>query len=153
MFYYPSNIMSPKNDEIDQTYLWTELAQDHIHSAQLVAPSGAPPVTIASGVGAWTLGGFSADIIGAGIVAALFDIHWAIISTPSANGDYEIVLYYGAADTECARMKFTRSNVFVSSVTLPVQTIILPVNSRVRAAMMDDAGGRTADICLFYHTY
>jgi len=142
-----------KRGQIDQTFLWVEILQEHIHSPQQVAPSGAPPINLASGGVAWTLGAFSADIIAAGAVAAPFDIHWAVISVPSGNTDYEVVLYYGATDIECARIKFSRTNVFVASITVPVQTVIIPANSRVRAAMMDGGGGNTISICLFYHTY
>ncbi len=126
---------------------------EHIHSQQLVAPSGAPPVTLTSGGGAWTLGNFSNDIIAAAAVALTFDIHWFEISNASANVDYEIVIYAGAGDTEMARTKFTRTAPFTSSKTLPCQTIQIAKGSRVRAKMMDSAGGATCEVSINYHTY
>ena len=125
---------------------------EHLHSMQRVAPSGAVPVTLTGG-GVWALGAFSADILAAAAVASPFDIHWVVISDADSNASYEIVLYYGATDIECARAVFTRTAPFSSSVTLPVQTIILPKESRIRAKIMDSAGGSICQVAIHYHTY
>ncbi len=127
--------------------------QEHLHSAQLVAPSGAAPIALASGGGAWTLGNFSNNIIAADAVTLPFDLHWVVVEGPSANAWYEIVLYYGGTDIECARAAWGRTAVFTNSISIPVMTVILPASSRIRAKMMDDTGGATAQIKVFYHTY
>jgi len=49
--------------------------QEHLHSSQLIAPSGAP-ITLTSGGGAWTLGDFSNDFIAADAIANPFDLYW-----------------------------------------------------------------------------
>ncbi len=126
---------------------------DHIHSPQMVAPSGAAGITVTSNVAAWTLGNFSNDIIAADAVLLPFDIHWVIVSGEDANADYELVLYYGAADTECGRTAFTRTNAALTSHSMPMQTIIIPRKSRVRAKIMDSVGGSAATIKILYHTY
>jgi len=133
------------------TALLEEL-EHHIHSIQQVAPSGAAPVTVTAGA-QWTLGVFSNDIIAADAVPDRFDTHWAVISDPSANAHYELVLYYGATDIECARVAFTRTNVFVASISVPVITPILPKGSRLRAKLMGSVADITADIRVFYHVY
>ncbi len=127
--------------------------EHHIHSVQQVAPSGAMPVTVTSDGAAWTLGAFSNDIIAAAAVTFRYDVHWVVISTPSANASYEIVLYYGAGDTECARIKFTRDGAFVQSVTVPVITPLIPEGSRLRAKGMDSVGGKNVLVSVFFHEY
>jgi len=133
------------------TALLEEL-EHHIHSLQQVAPSGAAPIRVTAGA-IWTLGVFSNDIIAADAVPDRFDTHWAVISDPSANAHYELVLYYGATDIECARIGFTRAAVFVASISVPVITPILPKGSRLRAKLMGSVADITADIRVFYHVY
>jgi len=130
-----------------------EEMEHHIHSEQKVAPSGALPITVTSDGAGWTLGNFSNDIIANGAVPHRFDTHWCVLSNPDANASYELVLYYGATDIECARIAFTRAGPFVASVTVPVITPILPIGSRLRAKLMDSAGGSAVDIVVFYHEY
>jgi len=124
-----------------------------IHACGKIAPSGANPITLASGAGAWTLGSFSNDIIVAGAVTKSFAIHWMVISNPSQNAWYDIVLYYGPTDIECARTTFARENVFVNSINVPVQMRVLPAGLRVRAKIMDSVGGGSCDIKVIYHEY
>jgi len=133
------------------TALLEEL-EHHIHSVQKVAPSGAAPITVTAGA-IWTLGVFSNDILAAGVAPYRFDTHWAVISDPSANAHFELVLYYGATDIECARISFTRAAVFVASISVPVITPILPKGSRLRAKLMGSVADITTDIRVFYHIY
>ena len=124
-----------------------------VHAGGKIAPSGADPITITSGAGAWTLGNFSNDLIAAGAVSQSFAIHWMVISNPSQNAWYDIVLYYGDTDIECARTTFARENNFVNSINVPVQMRVLPAGTRVRAKMMDSVGGGSCDIKVIYHEY
>jgi len=132
---------------------WEYFVELHLHSAQEVAPSGAAAVGLTSGVGVWTLGDFSNDIIAVDVVASPFDLHWAIVAAADANVWYEVVFYYGATDIECARTAFSRTNPFTNSITLPIQTLVLPENSRIRAKMMDATGGATAQMKVLFHRY
>jgi len=134
--------------DTDEHYL-----QEHFHGPQLVTPSGAGPIALLSGGGGWTLGNFSNDIIANDAVSFPFDLHWVVVEGPSANAWYEIVLYYGATDIECARVAFGRTAVFTNSISVPVMTSILPAGSRIRGKMMDSVGGSAANIKVFYHTY
>jgi hypothetical protein len=131
----------------------TDINEEHIHSRQRVSPSGAAAITVTSAGGAWTLGAFSNDIIAANQVAALFDIHWVCVASESANAQYELVLYYGPTDIECARVVFQRTNPTLASSQLRVQTIRIPANSRVRAKLMDSAGGSSCGVKVMFHTY
>jgi len=124
-----------------------------VHASGKIAPSGAGPITLTSDVGAWTLGNFSNDIIAAGAVPQSFAIHWMVISNPSQNAWYDIVLYYGATDIECTRTTFARENNFVNSINVPVKMKVLPAGTRVRAKIMDSVGSGSCDIKVIYHEY
>ena len=130
-----------------------ELIDQHFHSVQKVAPSGGAAVTLTSGGGTWALGDFSNDIIAADAEAEDFDLHWISISAPDANAEYEIVFYYGATDIEACRVSFARTNVFTASILEHLQSEILPAGSRIRAKMMDSAGGSACEVKVFYHNY
>lgn len=126
---------------------------EHFHSVQLVRPSGAAAIAVTSAGGVWALGNFSNDIIAAGAVNALFDLHWVVISNESANAEYELVFYYGPTDIECARVAFSRSNPTLRSTELHLQTPILPAGSRIRAKLMDSVGGSSCGVKVLLHTY
>lgn len=126
--------------------------EEHAHSAQKVYPSGAAGVSVVAGAGAWTLDAYS-TIVAAGAITSEFDIHWAVLGDPSANEDYELVLYYGATDIECARIPFTRTNNFLNSISVPIQTPIIVNESQIRARLMSAAGGSNVPIKIIYHTY
>jgi len=131
----------------------TILLNDHFHEEQRVAPSGAASILVSSAGGAWTLGAFSADIIAAGFVPARFDIHWVDVANISANAEYEMVFYYGPADTEACRIVYTRSGPQLTSFQIHTQTEVLPIGSRIRAKLMDSAGGGATNVKICYHQY
>jgi len=139
---------------MDRASQLLHIIDEHEHSQQLVRPTGAAAITVTAGGGGWTPGNFSNDIIAADDIDKPFDLHWIVISNADSNVVYEIVLYYGPNDVECARVRFGRTAVFTNSITLPLQTIILPANSRIRAKSMDGTGGAACDIVAVYlHTY
>ena len=63
------------------------------------------------------------------------------------------MLYYGGGDIECARIKFTRDGPFVTSITVPIVTPLLPEGSRLRAKGMDSVGGKNVLVAVFFHEY
>ncbi len=137
----------------DIKHIASLLVEEHIHSMQKVAPTGAQGILLTSGVGAYTLGAFSGDIIAAGAETEPFDLHGVDIEAPSANAEYEIVFYFGAADTECGRVTFTRTNAITVSRSTMLMTHILPAGSRVRAKMRDSVGASSCTVKVWYHNY
>lgn len=130
-----------------------EIIEDHIHKPSLVYPTLANGVTITGAAGAWTLGAF-AEIVPASTIASIFDIHHVSIEGISANDVYELVLYYGATDIECGRVRFTKTAVMDSVMNMPIQTPRIPANSKVRAKVASKGGGSdTVDLSVFYHVY
>ncbi len=137
----------------DIKLLVNQLIEEHLHSPQLVAPSGAAGIALQSGAGAWTLGNFSNDIIAAGAEDDAFDLHGVDVENPNTNANYEIVFYYGATDIECGRVTFTRVNANLLSRSTTLQTGFIPAGSRVRAKMMDSVGNSTCSVKVWYHHY
>ena len=128
----------------------------HIHGVSGVSPSlaAAIPVEATTGVGHWTLGAFSNDIIAANQIASPFDIHFIVIESMNTTTTYELVLYYGAGDTEAGRMRFVREAATTRSVSEPFMTPMIPANSRVRAKVATpDDNGEIITISVRYHTY
>lgn len=149
-----ADMIGVKNDTHSGTSLIarTRLLNEHVHSAQKVWRTETVPITLTSGSGSWTLGSF-ATVVVAGQITDDFDIHWAIISNPNTNEDYEIAFYYGDTDISCGRLCFTRSNNFVNSISVPLQTPVILANSRIRAKMADGSGDSVAKMKILYHTY
>lgn len=127
--------------------------EEHIHSACKVYPTLASGITITCGTPAWTLGAF-ATIVPASTITSLFDVHWVSLENISAAGVYELILYYGATDIEAGRVRFTKTVTQDPTFNIPMQTIIIPANSQIRAKVASSgAAANTVDISIFYHTY
>ncbi len=146
--------MSLSQPIVESSYLTVTYKLNlHIHKNQQVAPWGSGPVLLTSGAGAYNFGAYSNDIIAAGVTTNLFDLHWAIISAASANGNFEIEFYYGAGDTPVCRVDFSRTSPFTASVTLPLMTIQMPAGSRIRARSRDSIGASTCEVKVLFHEY
>ena len=136
----------------DSIYSHVHILEEHAHSASMVYPTLANGVTVTEGA-AWTLGAF-AQVVPASTIGSAFDIHHVGVENISANGVFELVLYYGAGDTECGRVRFTKNAVQDSVLNIPIQTPIIPLDSKIQAKVASAAGGvKTVDISLFYHIY
>ena len=132
-----------------------EILEDHVHKPSKVYPTLAAGVTVtAENAGTnWTLVAF-AEIVPASTITEPFDIHHLGIEALSANTVYEIVLYYGATDIECGRVRVTKNANLDATLNVPIQTPVLPANSRVRAKVATPGdNGETVDLSVFYHVY
>jgi len=132
--------------------VYGELADDHNHKPSKVWPTLAAGVSVASDAAAWTLGSF-VEVMAADDEPADFDIHFVKVESMDDNTVYELVLYYGADDIECARVRFVKD---ATSWTgdVPCQTPVIPGGSRIRAKCASAlAEVSTPVISLQYHTY
>lgn len=131
--------------------------EEHFHSAQKTYPDLADPVSIVStnGVGTWTLGA-DTEIVPISTITEEYDLHHIVISSISANEDFQLNLYSGAdgAGTLICSVSFSRVDAFTRSFDMPVMTDILPANTRVYGKLADgDDAGITVLIKVLYHTY
>ncbi len=142
------------NQDGDSIVSHVHTNDEHIHSAQMIWPSLAAGVTVTSKNIAWNLGDAFAQVVAASDITADFDIHWVYISSISAQGDYELWLYYGGSDTFAAMVPFSKAGAQDSQLSIPCQTIIIPANSRIYAKLAsDNAVADTADVKVLYHPY
>lgn len=123
-----------------------------LHHAQLLYPDLAVPVTVTTHADAYTLGNF-AEIVPANAIATEFHIHHLHLSTPSANGQYVLVLYEGT--TELARVSFSRTDKKDDVEGLDVRMAHCPANSQIQAklASSNAASPDTVNVRLWYHSH
>ena len=128
----------------------------HIHGASKVYPTLADELVINKvNASAWGLDALPTQIIPAATITNPFDIHFINIGAISANDEYELLLFKGAAasEIEIARVSFDRS-VTVSEGSIPVMTELLPANTRVSAKLTSKAtSARNTSVKLHYHEY
>lgn len=131
-----------------------ELADHHVHSAQMVYPTLADGVTLTTAAGDWALGTIT-QIVPASTITSEFDIHEVLVEDVNTQGKtYELILYYGSDDTECGRARFAASSNKGGVPVVSEQTILIPANSRVRGRLaIEDGSGKTAKVSLRYHVY
>ncbi len=127
---------------------------EHIHTAQKVYPTLADGVTLTTAAGDWALGTITV-IVPANTITSEFDIHEVLVEDVNTQDKtYELVLYYGGSDTECARVRFASTS---NKGGVPAQfamTPLIPANSRIRGQLaIEDGGGKTIKFSLRYHEY
>ena len=135
----------------------TEVLNDHIHEGAQLYPEISDPVTITAINTAYNaLTSISEIMSGGDAPGVLFDVHWAIISNISANGDYILRLFEGAAgsEVEIATIGFVRNAVQSQEGSIPVQTKRVAASTRISGALSSsNALGDTADVKLMFHEY
>lgn len=120
------------------------------HHAQMIYPTMASAVTVATHANPWTLGNF-VEIIPANVITGEFHIHHVSIVAPSANGEYELVLYNGT--TEISRCSFSRTDKKDDVEGLGIVAEHTVANSQIQAKLASDSGGDSADVKLWYHLH
>ena len=129
---------------------------EHFHSTSNVYPRLANPVLLTKASGAWAALPTPKEIIPANTVVLTFDLHFALVDTISANGNYTIALYTGAAGAETLITTFavSRSAVMSQEGSIPIITSLIPANTRISASLSSgNAAQDTLKIKLLYHTY
>ncbi len=144
------------DDGHDGATLFGRLQQliGHIHSAQKVYPTLADGVALATHATDWVLGTI-VEIVPINTITNEFDIHEVLVEDINTQDKtYELVLYYGADDTECARIRFAATSNKGGVPAQFVMTPLIPANSRIRVQLaIEDGGSKTAKVSLRYHEY
>lgn len=136
-------------------YGYSKQNTEHNHGETFTYPALANPVTLTAGGTAWAAHPSPTEVIPATTIGSDFDIHWITISGISANGDYELCLYTGSANTKAATVPFTRNAVQSQEGSLTLITpLILSANDKVSASISSgNAAADTAKVKVSYHTY
>lgn len=142
-------------ETIDSIDAAVEIISDHNHSVQKVYPTLANGITVTGGVDVWTLGN-KIEVVPANTITAIFDIHYVNIGVTSATDTYEVVFYSGAegAEVEIGRCRVTRTSNQSGAAPTPLQTPLIPANTRISASCATaTSGADTIVLSVFYHTY
>lgn len=127
----------------------------HLHPASLKCyPTLASDVALVCGDGApWTLSAFT-EIVPASTIASNFDIIGIVISG-AAQDQYELVLYYGASDTEFGRVRFAAGAAGTHVGFIPFESPMIAANSKIRAKLAGLAGVDESGcgISIVYHIH
>lgn len=133
--------------------------EEHEHKPQFVYPDEANSINVATSGVAWDIAGASyTTIIPDGVITDDFDIHWVVLSNPSANAQYQINIYcddaIGGPIIFCGSVAFTRITNQVRSFAEPIMMPIAPAGYRVRAKLACSlASVEDVDVKLAYHEY
>ena len=147
-----NQLIGNRNDNHDAQTIYAALHDlwEGMHHKQLVYPTLADAVTVATHANAWTLGDF-VEIVPANAISIEFHIHHVHIVSASANGEYELVLYNGT--TEMARLSFSRTDKKDDIEGLIIITPHCAANSQIQAKVASDSGGDTMKVKLWYHRH
>lgn len=149
-----NDLIGNRNDSNNAATLFARIfdSWEERHSPQLVYPPLADPVLVTTHLDAWTLGDF-AEIIPANIINVQFHIHHIHISSPSANGNYEIFLYNGTI--EIAQVSFSRTDKKDDVEGLNIFTPHCETNSQVQARIASENAAQqdTIRLKLWYHSH
>jgi len=130
--------------------------QEHIHSPNLVIPSLAAGITVASKNIAWTLSDNFTVVVATNAITEDFDFHWLNVENMSANGVYELWLYSGADASEVvfAKKRLTREVNKAARAGLGMISPLMPANTQIKAKLAtENAVADTMTFTLEYHTY
>ncbi len=134
----------------------SHMLQEHTHGVAMIHPELADPISLQKASNEWAAYGTPTEIVAAGVITNDFDLHFGIVSAISANGDYTIEIYQGAAQSETviAHISVARNAVQSQEGAIPIITPLLPANTRISAALSSgNAGQDTLEIKLMYHVY
>ena len=135
--------------------LVTDLAAN-INTIVAVYPTLANGIDVISANTDWVLGNVT-EIVPATTIGSDFHIHGIIIEALDRDAVFELVMYYGAGDTEVARVRWAQTGGFFGNMSLDTITgVQIPADARIRAALASSNGTAliaTARISLRYAIY
>lgn len=135
-------------------YDYVHTIEEHMHGPQKVWPATANSITLtASDAGAWTHG-TKVEIIAS--LTDWTDFHWINVSAMSANGEYEIIVYVGAAasEVEIGRSVAVRNAIQSQEGNTAFMTAIQAPGERISASLATSTGAaNTCAVKLLGHEY
>ena len=127
-----------------------------MHSKSCTYPKLANSIQLQKATGVWAALPTPTEIIPASTVTSPFDLHWANINTISANGDYLVAFYKGAAlsEIEICCIPVSRSAVQSQEGSVQLITELLDANERISAAISSSNNTQnTLNLKVIYHIY
>jgi hypothetical protein len=164
LFQSVKNVVGSLTDFVDVPYVPSissimahlNTAYYHVHGSSFIYPKYAAPVTLTSSSGAWTTTGNIIEVIPANAITKAFDLHWASLSTISADLDGIIDIYAGASGSEVmiGAVDVSRSTTQSRENAMPVQIPQQPANTRISCKFSDSTtNARTVRVKFYGHVY
>ena len=126
---------------------------DDNYSPVSVYPTLAAGAALVSTAANWTLAAAAEIMPAVDAPATDFLLHAVVIESMSKDGVFELVLYYGAGDTECARVRFSQNGGFFGYCVLKTPSVLIPADSRIYGSLacsVGGAGAATATVSIIY---
>jgi len=141
------------NDPALQTTLnLVKLVTDSFRNAQKVYPTLVNGVSILTSSNTWVLGSFI-EIVPVNRIITNFSITYINISTVSAIGTYELVLYAGnlGSEIEIGRCRFTRATNTYNIAPIPMKTPLIIANTRISGKIASNVSGVQTVVATLYY--
>ena len=149
-----NQLIGNRNDDDDTRTIYANLDDvwEGGHHESKVWPELADASEVTAHADSWVLGNY-AEIAAANAISEKFHIHHLHIHAPSANGEYELVLY--AATTEIARVTFTRTDKKDDIEGLDIIAPHCAANTQIQAklASSNNASADTLKLKFWYHEH
>ena len=149
-----NQLIGNRNDDDDTRTIYANLDDvwEGWHHESKVWPELADAIIVTAHADSWVLGNY-AEIAAANAISEKFHIHHLHIHAPSANGEYELVLY--AATTEIARVTFTRTDKKDDIEGLDIIAPHCAANTQIQAklASSNNASADTLKLKFWYHEH
>ena len=149
-----NQLIGNRNDDDDTRTIFSNLNDvwEGEHHESKVWPELADAIIVTAHADSWVLGNY-AEIAAANDISEKFHIHHLHIHAPSANGEYELVLY--AATTEIARVTFTRTEKKDDIEGLDIIAPHCVANTQIQArlASSNNASADTLKLKFWYHEH
>ena len=121
-----------------------------LHTARKVYPTLADGVVCAKNNAKWVLGGIT-EIVPVNTITSDYYIVGLQIENATVVGRWEMVLYYGANDVECARVRTWAISAVGIAHALDIRSPLIPANSRIKLQLAEDfVGAGTVTFSLVY---
>lgn len=125
---------------------------EHIHGESKCYPTLGAGIALATHADPWTLGTIT-EIVPASTITSDYDIHFLSIESLDDNGVYELHLFHGAGDTAAGCVRFTKNANQDATTNIPLVTVLVPANDRLRAQLASSVGNSNATVAVSYHEY
>jgi hypothetical protein len=155
---YLRDVVGNKLDDESGNSLYSHsyMFEKHIHNDSFIRPYLGSSVLIQKASGTWAAFPTPTQIIAAGDIIEPFDLHFLNISNISANGEYQIGLFYGPALSETlVNVYGTAKNAIQSQEgSRVILTRLFPANTRISVALTGDpVAQETLRLFVEGHTY
>lgn len=117
----------------------TEQVAAHFADPATVYPTLANGIDVVSANTNWVLGNFS-TIVAFEAIGTAYHVDTVSVEAISHDAVFEMVLYYGAGDTEFNRVRFTASGGYFGNTRYVSSGLHIPADSQIRAKLASSNG-------------